>query len=115
LVSGDPNLTKEVLKLTILLKNCLDITVFLPQIINLCEWTEHCKDLLYSDIQAFLDLFKKETIPYARIHDSMMNILNNKKVSNKIKITAIQLINRYKLGSANYEYKEVKEAIYALG
>ena len=50
-----------------------------------------------------------------RIHESIMNILYNKKVSNKIKIKCIELINCYRLVPANYEYKEVREAIYALG
>ena len=114
LVSGDPDLTKEILKLTTLLKNCFDITVFLPQIIKLCEWTTQSKDSIHSEIEAFLGLFKKETIPYGRIHESMMDILTSKKVSNSIKISAIQIINGYRLGADNYHYKQVKEAIYAL-
>lgn len=71
--SETPLIVKGIIKLTILLRNQLDLTMFLSQMLKLTT-----NPLYKADVKPFLAHFTTENLPYNEaIHEIMKSILNS--------------------------------------
>jgi phosphoglycerol transferase MdoB-like AlkP superfamily enzyme len=111
LYSESPLVVKGIIKLTILLKNQLDFTMFLAQMLKLSA-----NPLYKADIQPFLDVFTGEKYPYNEsIHEIMKSILNS-QTDDKDKVPCVLFINKYEISEDDEEfYGEVKSMMDRLG
>jgi len=71
--SESPLIIKGIIKLTILLKNQLDLTMFLHQMLKLAS-----NPLYKADVKPYIDAFNPDNIPYSdAIHEAMKSVLNS--------------------------------------
>lgn len=102
--SESPLILKAIIKLTILLKNQLDLTMFLHQMLKLAS-----NPLYKADVKPFIDAFNPENMPYNEaIHEAIKSVLNS-QMSDDVKVQAVLFINKYEITEDMEDfYTEVK-------
>lgn len=107
LFSDSPLVIKGIIKLTILLKNQLDLSMFLASMLKLSS-----NPIYKADVQPFIDVFDVEKYPYDEsLHEIMKSILNS-QLNDKVKLQGVLFINKYAISEDQEEfYTEVKSMI----